>query len=175
MAERQMARASDSDPTCQRIGPTDEWTLAALAHASVLLTIVLAFVGGVGVVVGPLVALAIYMGYRNQSHRVAFQALQAVVYQVAGILAYVVLVAVLVVWVALAWVVAALLSVVGIGLLLLPFALLLTVLTTLVLLGAPLAWVAYGLYAAFEAYQGRHFGYLLVADLAAGMMGRWGR
>ena len=39
---------------------TDEWTLAALAHASVLLAIVLASVGGIGTFLGPLAALAIY-------------------------------------------------------------------------------------------------------------------
>ncbi len=144
--------------------PTDEWTAATLAHASVTLTTILGMAGGVGALIGPLVPLVMYLGYRERSRFVAFHALQSFVYQVVGVLAYVALVAVLVVWMALAWTVSGLLSVVGIGLLLMPLDALLTVLTGVILAGAPLAWVGYGLYAAYQVYQGSDFRYALIGE-----------
>ena len=35
------------------------------------------------------------------------------------------------------------------------------------MVGAALAWVAYGLYAAYQVYQGRDFRYWLIGDLTA--------
>ena len=106
--------------------PTDEWTMAALAHASVLLTLVLGMAGGVGAVVGLLVPLAIYLGYRDRSRFVAFHALQALIYQAICIPAYLALAAILGIWIAAAWTMSGLLTVVLIGLLLMPIAALLT-------------------------------------------------
>jgi len=144
--------------------PTDEWTAAALAHASVLLTLVLAAAGGIGAPVGLAVPLAMYFGYREKSRFVAFHALQSFIYQAAGLLIYVVVAAALGVWVALAWNISGWLAPVLVGFLLMPFALLLTLLMLLVLVGAPLAWVGYGLYAAYQAYQGRNFYYCLIGE-----------
>jgi uncharacterized Tic20 family protein len=144
--------------------PADEWTAAALTHASVLLTLILAMAGGVGVLVGPAVPLLMYLGYRAKSRFVAFHALQAFVYQVIGMLLYAVLVAVLAVWVAIAWTVSGLLSAVLVGLLLMPFALLLTLLMASLLVGIPLAWLGYGLYAAYQVYQGRDFHYRSIGE-----------
>ncbi len=139
--------------------PTDEWTAAALAHASVLLTLVLGLGGGIGALIGPAVPLAIYLGYRGRSRFVAFHALQSLVYQVAGILLYVVLAAIMGSLVSVAWTISGLLSAVLIGLLLMPFALLITLLMVFLLIGAPFAWLGYGLYAAYQVYQGRNFLY----------------
>ena len=75
-----------------------------------------------------------------------------------------VLVVVLAVLVALAWMVSGVLSVVVVGLLLVPLALLLTLLMVLFLVGGPIAWVGYGLYAAYQAYQGRDFRYWLIGE-----------
>ena len=144
--------------------PTDEWTAAALAHASVLLTLILGLGGGVGALIGPVVPLAIYLGYRERSRFVAFHALQSLVYQVAGVLVYVVLAAVMGGGVALAWMISGLLSAVLVGLLLMPFALLATLLMVFLLLGAPFAWLGYGLYAAYQVYQGRNFFYWLIGE-----------
>ena len=66
--------------------PTDEWTAAALAHASVLLTLILGMAGGIGAPVGLAVPLVMYFGYRRDSRYIAFHSLQAFVYQVAGII-----------------------------------------------------------------------------------------
>lgn len=144
--------------------PTDEWTAATLAHASALLTLILGMAGGVGALVGPVVPLAMYFGYRQRSHFVAFHALQSFVYQVAGVLLYAVLAAVLAVGVAIAWTVSGLLSAVLIGLLLMPLALLLTLLMVLLLVCVPFAWLGYGLYAAYQVYQGRDFHYWLIGE-----------
>ncbi len=144
--------------------PPDAWTIAALSHASILLTLLLAFAGGVGAIVGLVVPLVIYLSYRDRSRFVTFQALQALVYQGAGVLIYLVLVVVMALIVTAAWTISGLLSVVVIGFLLMPFALLLTLLMVIVLLGAPLAWVAYGLYAAYQVYQGAPFRYWLLGE-----------
>jgi uncharacterized Tic20 family protein len=144
--------------------PTGEWTAAALAHASALLTLVLGLAGGVGALVGPIVPLVMYLGYREKSRFVAFHALQSFVYQVIGVLLYAVLAAILAVWVAIAWTVSGLLSAVLVGLLLIPFALLFTLLMVLLLVGTPLAWLGCGLYAAYQVYQGYNFHYWLIGD-----------
>ena len=144
--------------------PTDEWTAAALAHASVLLTLILGMAGGVGAPVGLAVPLVMYFGYREKSRFVAFHALQSLAYQVVGVLLYAVAAAVLAVWVALAWTVSGLLAAVLVGFLLMPFALLLTWLMVLLLVGAPFAWLGYGLYAAYQVYQGRDFRYRLIGE-----------
>ncbi len=142
----------------------EDWTVAALAHASVLLALVFSVAGGVGALIGPVIALAIYMGYREKSHFVAFQALQACVYQAAGLLLYVVLAAVLGAGVALAWTVSGVLAAVLVGFLLMPFALALTLVMVVILVGAPLAWIGYGLYAAYLTYQGQNFRYWLIGE-----------
>jgi len=148
----------------EAVQPTDEWTAAMLAHASALLTLILGMAGGVGALVGPVVPLAMYFGYRQRSHFVAFHALQSFVYQVAGVLLYAVLAAVLAVGVAIAWTVSGLLSAVLIGLLLMPLALLLTLLMVLLLVCVPFAWLGYGLYAAYQVHQGRDFHYWLIGE-----------
>jgi len=143
---------------------TEDWTIAALAHATILLTLLLAFAGGVGAFIGLVIPLVIYLSYRERSRFIAFHALQALVYQGAGVLIYLVLVIVLALVVTVSWIVSGLLSAVIIGFLLMPIALLLTLLMVIALLAAPLAWVAYGLYAAYEVYQGNRFRYWLVGE-----------
>jgi uncharacterized Tic20 family protein len=144
--------------------PTEEWTAAALAHASILLTVILGLAGGVGALVGLVVPLVMYLGYRRKSRFVAFHALQSFVYQAASVLIYLVLAAVLAALVAMAWTVSGLLAGVLVGFLLMPFALLLTLVMVLLLVGTPLAWLGYGLYAAYQVYQGRNFRYWLIGE-----------
>jgi hypothetical protein len=57
----------------------------------------------------------------------------------------------------MAWTVSGLLSAILVGLLFMPLALLLTLLTVFVLVCAPFAWLGYGLYAAYQVYQGSDF------------------
>lgn len=143
---------------------THEWTTAALAHGSVLLTIILAFAGGVGALVGLGVPLVIYLSYRERSRFVSFHALQSLVYQGAGVLIYLVLVAVAATAVAAAWTISGLLSAVVIGFLLMPLALVITILMVILLLGTPLLWVGYALYAAYRVYQGEDFRYWYLGE-----------
>jgi uncharacterized Tic20 family protein len=147
--------------------PTDEWTAAALAHASILLTVILSAAGGVGIFIGPLIPLVMYFGYKDRSRFVAFHAMQAFVYQLASVAAYIVLVAALVVWLALTWVAVILLSFVLLGLLLIPFALVFTLLVVFILVCVPFAWIGYGLYASYQVYQGRNLHYWLIGDWLA--------
>jgi uncharacterized membrane protein len=134
--------------------PTSEWTAAALAHASILLTATLGTAGGLGVPVGLAVPLVMYFGYRKQSRFIAFHALQAFVYQLAGSL----IVAALVILVGAAWSIVPSLPVVG--LFMIPCALGLT----LLLVSAVIVWAGYGLYAAYQVYQGRDIRYWLIGE-----------
>jgi uncharacterized Tic20 family protein len=136
--------------------PTDEWTTASLAHASVLVTVILGTPAGIGVPVGLAVPLVMYLSYRKQSRFIALHALQAFAYQLAGTL----VVATLGVLVAVAWTVSGSLAAVLIGLALMPLAMTLT----LLLAGAAIAWLVYGLYAAYQVYQGRDFRYWLIGE-----------
>lgn len=144
-------------------GP-DAWTMAALAHASILLTVVLAFAGGVGALLGLTIPLVIYLSYRGRSRYIAYHALQAIVYQGVGLAGYLVLVLVFALIVTAAWTIVGLLSAVAVGFLLMPAALLMTSLMAIVILLAPLTWVGYGLYAAYEVYQGGHFRYISLGE-----------
>ena len=150
--------------TARQPSPPDDWTTAALAHASVLLTLLLAFAGGVGALVGLAVPLVIYLSYRGRSRFIAFHALQSLVYQGAGVLIYIVLLVVSVAAVAAAWAISGVLSAVVIGFLLMPLALILTIVTAIVLLGALLLLVGYGLYAAYRVYQGEDFRYEILGE-----------
>lgn len=143
---------------------TEEWTTASLAHASILLTLILAFAGGVGALLGLAVPLVIYLSYREKSRFIAFHALQSLAYQGAGILVYALLATIMAAVVAVAWTLSGLLSVVVIGFLLMPVALLITVLMVILLLAFPLLWVGYGLYGAYRIYEGGHFRYWLLGE-----------
>jgi len=137
---------------------SDEVTMAAIAHGSALLGL---FTSGVG---GIIVALIIWLVNKEESAYVGFQALQALVFQVA-VLVVTVIAAILV---AFLWTVAGILSAVLIGLCLMPFALVLTFAIILI----PLAGLIYGLYGAIECYNGRDFQYWLVADFLKGQTGQ---
>jgi uncharacterized Tic20 family protein len=147
-------------------GPTsNERIWAALAHASVLLTFILGVsTGGLAVILGALVPLVIWLAFRDRSRFVAFHAMQASVFQLASVVAWVGLAIVGVAVLIPTWIVTALLLVVLIGFLLLPLALVLTIALPAALVIMPLAVLVYGLYGAFEVYAGRDFRYWLVAD-----------
>jgi uncharacterized Tic20 family protein len=144
---------------------SNERIWAALAHASVLLTFILGVTtGGLAVIVGALVPLIIWLAFRDRSRFVAFHAMQASVFQLASVVAWIGLLVVGAVILIPAWIVTILLSLVLIGLLLLPLVLVLTIALPTALVVMPLAVLVYGLYGAFEVYGGRAFRYWLVAD-----------
>lgn len=118
----------------------EEMTAAALAHASTLLGFATGGLAGVAA------ALLIWLVYREKSKYVAFQAMQALVFQMAWMGATV------------AVAVAMALSILTICLIPLGLVLLLAV------VGLPFAGLLYGLYAAYETYYGADFLYWKVGE-----------
>jgi uncharacterized protein len=121
------------DPSGGAMSPRDERTWSVLAHLSVLAALV-------GLM--PLGALIIWLVYKDRSARVGFHALQALWYQIAWLVILVV-----------GWFIALLLSLVLIGLLLLP-----------VMLVASLIPFVHGCYAAYRVSQGEDYRYPFIAD-----------
>lgn len=124
------------------LSPQDERTWAMLAHLSVLVNLAT-------VMLGPVVSLIIYLVYKDRSRFVAYHALQSTVFQlvawiVGGLLA------------TITWAIAGALTVILIGCLLYPVALLFTLL--------PLIALIYGVIGAIQVSQGQDFRYWLVGD-----------
>lgn len=114
----------------------EEKSLSVLAHLSVFLNLFTGFLG-------PIVALVIWLVYRDRSQKVAFHALQSMWYQVAWL-----------VLLGIGWAFTGLLMLVLIGFLLVPVMALLTL--------VPFANAAY---AAYKVGQGMDYRYPFVADL----------
>jgi uncharacterized protein len=143
MTENQPLPVSSLPQTPARLSPSEERTWAMLAHLSVLINLVTgAF--------GPIAALVIYLVFKDRSRYVAYQSLQSLLFQ-------------LVFWVGggfivgAAWAITGVLSAILIGLCLIPFALLLTLLL-------PGGTIVYSIIAAVKTNQGEDFRYWLVGD-----------
>lgn len=126
-------------------------TWAMLAHLSVLLNLITGFLGVI-------VPLVIYLIYKDRSRYVAYQSMQAFVFQLiwwggGGLL------------IGAIWAVTGILSAILIGILCIPFALVGTVVLALM----PLVALVYGVYAAIETNQGQDFRYWLVGDWVRGL------
>jgi uncharacterized Tic20 family protein len=126
----------------QPLSDADERLWAMLAHLSVLLNLVTGFLGPVG-------AIIIYAVYESRSRYVAYHAFQSFVFQIVwwvggGILA------------GILWIITGTLSIVLIGLLCIPVAIIATLL--------PLASVVYGIVGAIQVNQGTDFKYWLIGD-----------
>jgi uncharacterized Tic20 family protein len=150
-------------------GPTQyERNWASLAHLTALLTVVVgASTSGVGAVLALLVPLGMYLYFGGRSRYVAYHALQATVFQAAGAILYVLLAGTLAASIAIAWVIAGVLSVVLVGLALMPFALALTLLGGYAMVAVPVLWVAYSLVGAWRIYNSEPFDYPLVATVVS--------
>ena len=130
------------------LSPSDERMWAMLAHLSVLINLVS---GGLGLIA----ALIIYLIYKDRSRYVAYQSLQAFFFQLifwvgAGVIA------------GAAWAISGVLTAILIGCLLMPIALLITL--------VPLAAVVYGVVAGIQCSQGQDFRYWLVGDWMRGTL-----
>lgn len=142
-----------------------EMNWAAVSHASFLVTLLLGIVtGGLGAILGVAIPAIIWYVYREKSEYVTEQARQATVFQLAGVLGWLALVVAGGILIAIGWMVAAVLTIILIGLILLPIMLILTLLWVVVVVGLPIAQAVYGCYAAAEAYNGRPFRYWWFAD-----------
>ena len=129
-------------PLPQPLTQAEEHTWAMLAHLSVLVNL---FTG----VLGPVVALIIYLIFANRSRYVAYHAMQSFLFQ-------------LVVWygIGVMWGIVGLLSAILIGVLLIPFA---CVLTPVLLVGMAIAPI-YGVFGAIQTSQGQDFQYWWVGS-----------
>ena len=127
---------------------TDERTWAMLAHLSVLVNLFTGFLG-------PVVALIIYLIFANRSKYVAYHALQSFMFQ-------------LVVWCGLGvmWGIVGILSAIVVGVVLIPFA---CVITPFMLVGMAIAPI-YGIWGGIQTSQGLDFKYWLVGDWVRGTL-----
>ena len=116
---------------------SDDKTWAALAHATILLSVLSAGL------LGPIAAFVIWLLKQDKSPYVRRQAMQSVVFQ---------LIVIVLSWGM--WLAIGLLSIVLVGLCCIPVGLIITLMPVL-----------YGCYAAYECSQGRSFSYWLVGDL----------
>jgi uncharacterized Tic20 family protein len=137
-------------PLPQPLSTSEEHTWAMLAHLSILLNLITGFLG-------VLAALIIYLAFKDRSKYVAYQSMQAFVFQLifwfgAGILT------------GLIWTVTAISSVVLVGLICVPLACLIS--------AVPLAALVYGIVAAVRANNGEDFKYWLVGDWVRGELTR---
>ena len=125
---------------------SEDRTWSMLAHLSVLLNLVTG-------ILGPVTAFIIYLVYKDRSKYIAYQSMQSFVQQ-------------LVCWVGAGlviagmWIVTALLSIILVGLVCIPFSLILS----LILAALPLVSLVYGVVGAVETSQGKDFRYLWVGD-----------
>jgi hypothetical protein len=130
------------------LSPSDERNWAMLAHLSVLLNLVTGFGG-------PIAAIIIYLIYKDRSRYVAYQSMQAFVFQLVwwvggGFLAGV------------AWTITGVLSAVLIGILCIPLAILISAM--------PLAALIYGIVGGIQVNGGQDFKYWLVGDWVRGTL-----
>lgn len=143
-----------------------ETSWAAIAHASVLVTLVLGIAsGGLAAILGPIIPALIWYAYREKSEYVQEQAQQATIFQLVGVLGLYALALVGALLVALGWTVSAVLLIVLVGILLMIAMLFVTLLWAAALVALPIVQVVYGCYAALETYNGRPFRYWGIADL----------
>ena len=122
--------------------PSEERTWAMVSHLSILANLVTGFLG-------PVIPLVVYLAFKDRSRYVAFQSMQAFIFQLiawvgAGLLAVI------------AWTISGVLVIILIGCLIMPLALLLSII--------PLAALVYGVIGAVQADQGQNFKYWLVGD-----------
>jgi uncharacterized Tic20 family protein len=144
----------------------EELIWASLAHASILLTLLLGLAsGGIAAILGPIVPAIIWYVYRDKSDYVADQAKQATIFQLAGFVALLALAIVGAILIAVGWAVSAALVVVLVGLILLPIMLIVTLVWVVAVVALPIVLVVYGFYAALEAYNGRPFRYYWIAEM----------
>jgi uncharacterized Tic20 family protein len=144
----------------------EETSWAAIAHGSVLVTLVLGIASGsLAAILGPIIPALIWYAYRGKSEYVEEQARQATIFQLVGVLGLYALALVGAILVALGWTVSAVLLIVLVGILLMIIMLLVTLLWAAALVALPIVQVVYGCYAALEAYNGRPFRYWWIADL----------
>lgn len=160
-APRALAAAGQS----ASMSAEDERLWAALAHASVPLTLALGvFSAGTLVPLLIFAPLVIYFVYRDRSRFVAYHALQAFVMQLVATFGWIGVGVVGVVVLGLAIAVSAVLSIVLVGIPFLIVFVLALVLFVIAMVVALPALAIYALWAAVETYNGRDFRYKWISE-----------
>jgi uncharacterized protein len=126
-------------PVGGRMSARDERTWSIIAHLSILLDLITA-------IGGPVVALIIWLVYKDRSQKVAFHALQSLWYQVAWI-----------VILSIGWSITYLLMFVLIGFLLIPVMVIVSIVP-----------FVHQCYAAYKISQGVDYRYPIIADMVDG-------
>lgn len=153
-SEPRPALAAPQTPSvpAQPLSSAEERTWSLLAHLSVLLNLITGFAG-------PIAALVIYLIYKDRSRTVAYHALQAMIFQLiwwygGGLL------------IGAMWAIVGALSAILIGVILIPIAIVMTLILALLPMGA----VIYGIVGAIQVNQGQDFKYWLVGDWVRGTL-----
>lgn len=138
----------------------DERTMAALAHASTLFTLLVGLPTlGLGGVLFVFVPFLIYLSYRDRSRFVAFHAAQAFALQVVVTVGFFVSILIGALVIAIVWVITGLLTVILIGLILIPVAILVTLAIVIVWIAAPFVMGGFSLVGTVETANGRDYRY----------------
>ena len=129
-------------PIPEPLSPSDEKTWAMVSHLSVLVNLVSGFLG-------PVIALIIYLMYKDRSRYVAYHSLQSLIFQLiwwvgGGMLA------------GIMWALGGVLSAVLVGLVCLPLACVLSLI--------PIGSLIYGVIGGVQTGQGQDFKYWLIGD-----------
>jgi uncharacterized protein len=135
-------------PLPQSLSQSDANTWAMLAHLSIVLNL---FTG----IAGPVVALIIYLVFKDRSRYVGYHALQSFLLQLIGWIGGGILVGI-------AWTITGLLSAILIGLLCIPIAIILSAI--------PLGALVYGIVAGIQTSSGKDFRYWLIGDWVRGTL-----
>lgn len=138
---------------------------AAVAHASAAITFLLSIsTGGFLTLLGLLIPLGIYYFAPNKSRYVQKQALHALGFQIAAIVTLIAALIVGVMILVFSWLLTLVLSFVLVGLLLIPVAILITLAFAVIYGSAPFLMTAYGCWGALKIYRGEDFEYAYVSD-----------
>lgn len=124
------------------LSESDERTWSMVAHLSVLVNLTSGFLG-------PVIALLIYLIFKDRSRYLAYQSMQAFIFQLVAWVGAGALVAGV-------WIATGLASIFLIGLLCIPFACMISAL--------PLISIVYGVIAGIETARGEDFRYWLIGD-----------
>jgi uncharacterized protein len=130
------------------MSPSEQRTWAMLAHLSVLVNLFTAFIG-------PVVALIIYLVFRDRSRYVAYHSLQSFLNQLIWWIGGGTIIAII-------WTITGVLSAVLVGLCLIPLACLFTLM--------PLIAVIQGVIGAVQTSQGQDYKYWWVGDWVRGTL-----
>lgn len=128
------------------LSQSEERNWAMIAHLSILLNLITGFLGVIA-------AFVIYLVYKDKSRYVAYQSLQAALFQLiffagAGLI------------IGLTWAFVGITALLVVGICLIPFAILLS--------GLPIFAVVYGIVGAVETSKGQDFKYWLIGDWVRG-------